>query len=137
MVADGGVARGHALERAAPQMPGEDDVDDVLGGPARRRDRVRDRHRALEDEVLGEPHLLLELVTERIDERLSRVDAAARQQPVLAPRLLLADEEDPGLPPQDHGHADAGFHHTAREEPNPRTPRSLAGRSSTSRSVSS
>ena len=43
------------LERAIAEVPGEDDVDDVLGRPPRRRDRVGKRYRAFEGKVLLDP----------------------------------------------------------------------------------
>ena len=52
---------------------------------------------------------------------LTRVDAAAGQQPVLAPALLVAAEEQPVLPAQDGRDADARLGAaSAPEEPKPR-----------------
>src|SRR6476619_1851793 len=61
MAADGGVLRGDALEGAAGEVGGEDDVDDVLpdeGAP--RRDRIDDGDRPLEGQIVPDPHLLLQ-----------------------------------------------------------------------------
>ncbi len=57
--AHGCVLRGDCLERASGQVAGEDDVDDVLRGEAaRRRDRVGDRHGALDRNLVLDPDLL-------------------------------------------------------------------------------
>ena len=60
--ADGGIGRRDRLERPAPQVTREDDVDDVLRGEAAHgRDRVDDRDRALERDQVVDPDLLGEL----------------------------------------------------------------------------
>src|SRR5207245_4286743 len=97
--ADGGVLRAHCVERASREIAGEDDVDDV---PARRRalrrDRIDDRHRPFDRDVLVDADLLGELALERVDEALAGVDAAAWQQPVLLARLLVPAEQDRAAP---------------------------------------
>src|SRR5581483_587305 len=75
--------------------------------------------------------LLPELAPERLDQRFAAVDAAARQQPVLLPRLLLAAQEDPALPSEDGADADPRLHQRP-DDPKPPLPRSLGGSSSTS-----
>src|SRR5207247_11043025 len=99
------VLRGDSLQRAV-ELPGEDDVDDVLL-PHRQfgRDRVDDCHRPLEERRL-DADLLVELAPERVGEALARVDAAAGQQPRLAPGLLVPDEQHAVVPAQDRGDAD-------------------------------
>ena len=78
VAANRGVARGHGLQRPAAQIPGEDDVDDVLRGEApHRRDRVDDRDGPLHGRLV-DPDLFRELAMERVDEALARVDPAAR-----------------------------------------------------------
>src|SRR6185295_10100652 len=72
---------------------------------------------------------------ERLGQRLARLDAAAREEPVLAAVLLVAAEQDPVAPAQQRRDADARLVH--RDDPKPRTPRSLSGSSSTSCSSSS
>src|SRR5690349_17841066 len=70
---------------------------------------------------------------ERVGERLAGVDAAAGEQPVLLAGLLVAAEQHAVAPAQDCGDADPRLGpHQTRDEPNPRTPRSLSGSSSTS-----
>ena len=138
--AHGRVLRRHRFERPAGQIAGEDDVHDVLRGEgALRRDRVDDRNRALDRNLVLDADLLAKLAMQRVGEALSGVDAAARQEPVLAaPGLLVPAEQDPVLPAQHGRYADARLerHHTA-DEPNPRTPRSLSGSSSSSTSSTS
>src|SRR5262249_24932027 len=62
------------------------------------------------------------------------VHAAAGQEPVLAAaRLFVTAEEDPSLPAEDGGDADARFEsHQAEELPKPFSPRSELGKSATS-----
>ena len=69
-------------------------------------------------------------------QRLAAVDPAARQQPVLLARLLLAAEQHAVLPAQERRDADARLHQ-CRDDPKPRTPRSDSGSSSTSTSSTS
>src|SRR5882672_3278243 len=126
------VARLDVLQRAVREIGGEDDVDDVLAREQRlRRDRVADRDRPLELNVRLDAELLAQLASQRFDQRLAAVHAASRQQPVLLVRLLLTAEEHPPLPAEDRADADARLHQW-RDEPKPRTPRSLSGSSSTS-----
>src|SRR4029077_4100798 len=62
--------------------------------------------------------------------------SAARTQPVLAAGLLLPQEQDAVLPAQEHADPEPRLVQDA-EDPKPRTPRSDAGSSSTSRSSTS
>src|SRR4051794_27466267 len=95
VAADGGVVRRHRLERASGEIAREDDVHDVLRlQSALRRDRVDDRDRALDRQLVPDPDLLVELPVERIDEALAGVDAAAREQPVLAAACLLVPAQE-------------------------------------------
>src|SRR5262245_10542420 len=131
------VARRHRLERPPLEVAREDDVNDVLRSEAAHRsDRVDDRHRALDGNLVVHPHLLGELAMQRADEALARVHTASRQQPVRAALLLVSAEEDAPAPAQDRRHPDArlGRHYASSrlDEPNPRTPRSVPGSSSTS-----
>src|SRR3954451_12271400 len=134
VAAHGRVLRGDRFERATGEVAREDDVHDVLRRErALRRDRVHDRDRPFDGQLVLDSDLLAKLAVQRIDEALARVDAAARQQPILAAiGLAVAAEEDPGLPAQDGRDADPGFHAYTFELPKPRTPRSLSGSSSTS-----
>jgi len=105
VAAHGDVARRDSLERATGEIAGEDDVHDVLRGKrAHGRDRVDERDRAFERELVLDPHLFAQLAVERIDEALARVDAAARQEPecrFLSLRILtdLLREIRPSVPP--------------------------------------
>src|SRR5204862_4863657 len=131
----GRVRRGDALERASREVGREDDVHHVLPDEGTLRcDRVDDGDRPLEREVVADPHLLRELPAQGVDEALAAVDAAARQQPVLAAsRLLVPAEEHPSFPTEDGGDADTRLErHQWAELPKPRSPRSLAGSSVTS-----
>ena len=98
------------------------------------RDRVDDRDRALDRQVVVDPDLLGELAVQRVDEALAGVDAAAGQQPVLAARASRAGRAGSG--PRQRRIAETRMRGSvasrARDEPKPRTPRSLAGSSSTS-----
>ena len=78
-----------------------------------------------------EAELLLQLATQRSDQRLAAVHATPGQQPVLAAGLLLPAEEDPVLPVDQRRDPDARRAHAA-VDPKPRTPRSDSGSSSTS-----
>src|SRR5205814_471298 len=80
--------------------------------------------------------LLAELPHEGLHQALPSLHAAAGQQPVLLARLLLPAEQDPALPEQERGDAEARLHQRS-EEPKPRTPRSDSGSSSTSTSSTS
>src|SRR5262245_1054282 len=134
---DGRVARLDVLQRAVGQIGREDDVDDVLAADERlRRDRVADRDRPLELHVRLDAELLPQLPSERLDQRLAAVHPAAGQQPVLLAGLLLSAEQHAPLPAEDRAHTDARLHQ-CRDDPKPRTPRSLAGSSSTSTRSSS
>src|SRR5262249_17894440 len=115
----------------------EDDVDDVpvVGRPVR-RDRLGDRDRALEEQLVGQAELLAELARERFGERLATLDAPAGEQPVLLARLLLTAQQDASVPAQERRDAEARPHQRW-DEPKPRTPRSEAGSSSTSTSSTS
>ena len=103
----------------------------------RRGDRVDDRDRPLErDRDRRFPTSSEQLAAQRVDERLAGVHAAAGQQPVLLPRLLVPAEEDRG---RSSGAAQTPGCAARRpsprpDEPKPLSPRSLAGSSSTSRS---
>src|SRR5947207_15763159 len=100
MAPNGGVFRRDSLERAPLEVRREDDVDDVLGREAaHRRDRIDDRDRALDGNLVGDSHLLRKLAMERADEALARVDSTPRQQPVLAPVLLVAYAQGAHAPP--------------------------------------
>src|SRR5207249_5838427 len=112
MVSDGGVTRGHSFQRATTQMSREDDVHDMLWGHARRRDRVGDRNGALEGKILFDSDLLGELAQQCVHQGLAGPHTAPRKKPVLAPRLLLPNEQDPVLPAKDGGDADARTHQT-------------------------
>src|SRR5579864_5773698 len=135
MAAHGSVARCRRFERPPGEVAGDDDVHAVLCRErALWRDRIDDRHRPLDRDLVLDPNLFAQLPVQRIGEALARVDAAAGQEPVVAATgLLVLAEQDPLLPPQHCRHPDARLerHHTA-DEPNPRTPRSLSGSSSTS-----
>ena len=121
------VLRGHGLERAV-EVAGEDDVDDVLRAQrALGRDRVDERHRALDRRRL-DAHLLAELAVERVDEALARLHAPAREQPHLPPALLVSAQEHAAVPAEDRRDPDARLaHHYSALEPKPRSPRSLSG----------
>ena len=73
MAAHGLVARHCALERSI-KLAGEDDMDDVLRPEAAfRRDRLDDRDRPLDGQLLvitNESRLLRQLALQRVDERL-------------------------------------------------------------------
>ena len=77
-----------------------------------------------------DPDLLRELAVQRVDEALARVDAAARQQPVLLSRLLVPAEQHPALPAQDRRDADArlGAHQAPDDPCRARRARSRAAR---------
>ena len=94
MTAHGFVARDGALQGAV-ELAGEDDVDDVLRPQAPlRRDRLDDRDRPLDGQLVvlpDEPCLLRELALERVHERLAAANASAGEQPVLSPALLVAE----------------------------------------------
>src|SRR4030095_6464990 len=124
-------------ERPALQVPREDDVDDVLRREAtHRRDRVDDRDGPLDRNLVFQAAPRGELAVWRAPEPLARVHAPAGEQPVGPPVLLVPAQEDPPAPAQDRGDPDARLGappaSAALEEPNPRTPRSVAGSSSTS-----
>jgi hypothetical protein len=128
------VLRGDRLERAAREIGGEDDVHDVLRAhSALRRDRVDERDRPLDGQLVGDADLLEELAMQRVHEALPCVHPTAGKEPVLAASaLLVTAEQDPVLPAENRGHANAGLLHHDADEPKPRTPRSLSGSSSTS-----
>ena len=131
------VLRRHGFEGPPRQVPGEDDVDDVFRREgSNRRDRVHDRNRPLHRNVVVDADFLRQLTVQCVHEALARVDAPAGQEPVLAARLLMPAEQHPAAPAQNCRDANPGFHQTA-DEPNPRTPRSLSGRASTSSSSNS
>src|SRR6185312_10260453 len=137
--AHGCIPRGDRFERSPAEIAREDDVHDMLRREAvPRGDRVDECDGSFHRELIVDADLLGELAVQRVDETLAAVDAAAGQKPVLLARLLVAAEEHAPLPAQDRRDTDArlGLHHVA-EDPNPRTPRSLAGSSSTSTSSSS
>src|SRR5712691_11470996 len=99
VAANGGVLRADRVERPSREVAGEDDVDDMpAGGRALGRDRVDDRNRALDGDVLVDSDLLGELALERVDQALARVYAAAGKQPVLLARLLVPAEQDRPAP---------------------------------------
>src|SRR5205823_6168729 len=78
-----------------------------------------------------------ELAVQRVDEALAAVDATAGEQPILPARFLVSAEKHAPLPAQDCRDPDARLRRHVAEDPNPRTPRSLAGSSSTSTSSNS
>src|ERR671934_220112 len=96
-------------------------------------DRVDDRHRPLDRNLVGDPQLLGQLPVERVDEALPRVHAPARQEPVLPLPLFVPAEEHASPPAENRGDADPRLGHYL-DDPKPRTPRSLSGSSSTSAS---
>jgi hypothetical protein len=110
MAAYGLVARHDTLERAV-QLAGEDDMDDVLRPQTPlRRDRLDDRDRPLDRQLVADrprARLLRQLALQRVDERLAARHAAPGQQPVLAAALLVADEEDRPAPVQERRDPDA------------------------------
>ncbi len=127
-----GILGGDLLERAAAEVPCEDDVDDVpRRRDAGRADRLGHRDRAFEREILLDTELLGELALQRADERLSPVHAATRKEPVLPTLLLVAAEKHPLAATQKRSHTDARLDH-GRDDPKPRAPRSDRGSSSTS-----
>src|SRR5687767_9123417 len=137
---DGVVGRGDSLQRPL-DLAREDDVDDVLRRQRPSgRDRVDDGDRALEGRC-ADPHLLGELPTERVHQRLARVDAAAREEPDVPPALVVAAEQDPVAPAEERRDADARFHpHQGAlavrpDDPWPRVPRSVSDSSSSSSSL--
>ena len=79
VAAHGRVVRRHRLERTGAEIAGEDDVHDMLRREAaHRRDRVDDRDRPLNGQILVDADLLRELTVQRVDEALARIDASAR-----------------------------------------------------------
>src|SRR5712691_3356037 len=132
VAADGCVLRADRVQRPPREVAGEDDVVVMPAGRrAVRRNRVDDRNRALDGDVLVDSDLLGELALERVDQALARVHAAAGKQPVLLARLLVPAEQDRPAPVEHGRHADARFGRHARDDPKPRSPRSLSGNSST------
>ena len=131
------IARARSLQRPLTEIAREDDVNDVLGGEAPLRgDRVDDRDRPLDRKLFLDPDLLQQFAVERVDEALTGVDPAAGQQPVLLAALLVAAEQDATLAAEDRRHADPRLDaHYTREEPKPRSPRSVSASSSCSSSV--
>ena len=89
------------------------------------RDRVDDRDRALE-RWRHDPDLLGDLALERVHQRLARVNAAAREQPDVAPALVVPAEQDAVTPPEERRDADPRLRADHPDEPNPAAPRSLA-----------
>ena len=70
---------------------------------------------------------------QRVDQRLTRVDAAAGQEPVLLAGLLVAAKEDAPVPAEDRRDADARLGtHQRPVEPCPPWPRSVESSCSTS-----
>src|SRR5579859_1666735 len=133
VAAHGCVLGCHLLQRAAREVAGEDDVHDVLPGErARGRDRVDERHRAFEVDVLVDPDLLVHLATKRLQQAFARMDAAPGEQPVALVALLVTAEQHPVAPPQHGRHADPGLAGHTPDEPKPATPRCVSGSSSTS-----
>jgi GTP-binding protein HflX len=61
-------------------VAGKDDVDDVLGGRAGRRDRVGDRHGSLEHEVLVQADLFGELPVQLVLNKVDAVDPLGRRR---------------------------------------------------------
>ena len=140
VAAHGLVARDDVGERAV-ELGREDDVDDVLRPEAAlRRDRVDDRDRALDRDlvaVLGQPGLLVELALQRLRQALAAPHAAAGQQPVLGAALLVPAEQDPAVPAEDRRDPDArlGSHRGLNGAPTSRS-RRRHGRSRSARRVS-
>ena len=126
------VHRHGTLERAV-ELAREDDVDDVL--------RPRGSLGEIDSTIAigpstglvvqaDEARLLGELPLQRLDERLAAPHPSAGKQPVLAPALLVADEEDRPVPAQQGGSRMRGSGRTRRQlpdEPSPPSPRSLGG----------
>src|SRR5205085_11529139 len=75
--------------------------------------------------------LLAQLAAQRLHQRLSLIDAAAGQQPVLLLRLLLTAQQDATLPAKHRADAQARVHQRP-VDPKPAAPRSEPGSSSTS-----
>src|SRR5438034_1597593 len=137
MPADGRVLRRHRFQRATGQVAREDYVHDVRGRErAHGRNRIDDRDGPFDRRLVVDSDLLVELAVEGVDQALARVHAAARQQPVVAPALLVPAKEHAPPPPQDRRDTNPRLGHQALEEPKPRTPRSLSGSSSPSASSS-
>src|SRR5438874_8846920 len=138
MATDRRVGGGHRLERAAAEVAGEDDVNHVLGRERTHGcDRIDDRDRPLDRQLVRDPELLDQLTVQRSDEALARVHAASRKQPVVAIALLVPAEEDAPAPAQDRGDANPRLGHQLPDDPWPRTPRSVTGSSFVSASSSS
>ena len=112
------------------EVAGEDHVDDVLRARLRvGRDRVDDRHRPLDGQLVVDADLLRRARAGARRRAISPdVDPAARAAASTPSRASRAGRAGCGVPAEDGRDADArlGAHHT-REEPNPRAPRSLAG----------
>jgi hypothetical protein len=110
MTSHGLVVRHNAGERA-PELGGEDNMDDVFCPPAAlRRDRFDDRDRAFEWKLLSplpDSRLLAELSMECLNQGLSALNATSGQQPVLLPALLVAAEQDRVVPPEQGRHSDS------------------------------
>src|SRR6266568_324253 len=135
VAAHGRILRAHSLERAAREVPREDDVHHVLAHEwTLGSDRVHDRDRPFEWNILVDAELLSELTLQRVDQAFTRVHPTPRQEPILLSGLLVPAEEDRAAPVQESRDADARFADHARDDPKPRSPRSLAGNSSTSSS---
>ena len=129
-----GVLRRDGLQRSPAEIAREDDVYDVLRHEAAlRADRIDNRDRTFHRQLIVDADLLCELAVQRVDEALATVDAAAWQEPVLLAGLLVSAEEHASLPAQDRRDSNARLRgHQLADDPNPRTPRSLEGSSSTS-----
>ena len=83
------------------------------------------------------PDLLGQLAVQRVDEALARVHPAAGQQPVLLAVLLVPAEQDASPASAGSPRRGSAARPSWRDEPKPRTPRSLSGSSSTSTGSSS
>ena len=126
-VAHGRIAR-RQEQRRIGQRNGVDDVHDVAArAVARRRDRLRERHR-LAARQAAQSALLRQLAPKRVLHRLPRLDPAARQQPVGAPRLLVPHEHERVAAVQEPADAQSRrlVLHARPLDPKPCSPRALA-----------
>ena len=116
------------------QVGREDDVHDVL--------RARTAFGAIESTIATGPSNCTSAEmpsSSRSSRRSASISDSPRrrrrrQQPVLLAGLLLPAEQHAALPAQDRRDADRAAPSVRRDDPKPRTPRSLSGSSSTSTS---
>ncbi len=103
--------------------------------PGRSSRRARPAPRAAPRAPGKRPCLLPELALERTHEALAAPHPAAGEQPDLAARLHVPEEQDAPAPAEDRRNADPRLPHAQlADDPNPREPRSLVASSSTSTS---